>query len=74
MNELLFEGYGVPLVSYGVDALFSYYYNTPAGGAVPRTSLVVASGHQATHILPVVNDLLTPHGRRYEPFACTFFA
>ncbi|KAK5718724.1 Nuclear actin-protein involved in chromatin remodeling [Elasticomyces elasticus] len=49
MSELLFEGFGVPSVAYGVDSLFSYDYN---GG---RTGLVVGAGYTGTHIIPVVD-------------------
>ena len=27
MSELLFEGYTVPAVSYGIDGLYSLYHN-----------------------------------------------
>lgn len=32
MSELLFEGYRCPSILYGIDALFSHYYNRPAAG------------------------------------------
>ena len=32
MSELLFECYGVPSVTYGVDSLFSLYHNHPSPG------------------------------------------
>ncbi|BFZ57277.1 Actin-related protein 5 [Savitreella phatthalungensis] len=50
MTELLFECYGVPSLAYGIDALFSYHHNK--GG---REGLVVSAGHQATHLIPVVD-------------------
>ncbi|KAK5695126.1 Actin-related protein 5 [Elasticomyces elasticus] len=49
MSELLFEGFGVPAVAYGVDSLFSYAHN---GGT---TGLVVGAGYTGTHIIPVVD-------------------
>uniref|UniRef100_A0A8C9RW95 Actin-related protein 5 n=1 Tax=Scleropages formosus TaxID=113540 RepID=A0A8C9RW95_SCLFO len=56
MSELLFECYGVPHVSYGVDALFSFYYNnTRRGLPSPSTGLVVSSGYHCSHIVPVIN-------------------
>ncbi|KAI9009163.1 putative chromatin remodeling complex subunit [Hyaloraphidium curvatum] len=58
VSELLFEGYNVPSVCYGIDALFSYHANTPdpsSGG------LVISSGHEATHVLPY-----TPGNALYE--------
>ncbi|ORY86793.1 putative chromatin remodeling complex subunit [Protomyces lactucae-debilis] len=48
MNELLFECYGAPSVAYGIDHLFSFHEN---GG---HSGIVIGSGHQATHVLPVL--------------------
>eukprot|EP00049_Salpingoeca_infusionum_P012587 m.231177 g.231177 ORF g.231177 m.231177 type:complete len:731 (-) comp15216_c0_seq1:2435-4627(-) len=63
MNELLFECYQVPSVAYGVDALFSHFYNHP--DAATRTSLVISSGHHATYALPVINGRMdAQHARR----------
>ncbi|OBW69586.1 MAG: Thi4-domain-containing protein [Aureobasidium pullulans] len=50
MSEVLFELYGVPSASYGIDSLFSYAHN---GG---RTGLVVSSAYTSTHLLPVVDS------------------
>ncbi|KAL4646320.1 actin-related protein 5 [Arapaima gigas] len=56
MSELLFECYGVPHVSYGVDSLFSFYYNNSRRGLPPQTTgLVISSGYHCSHILPVIN-------------------
>ncbi|RKP24224.1 hypothetical protein SYNPS1DRAFT_23682 [Syncephalis pseudoplumigaleata] len=52
MSELAFECYGAPSVSYGVDALFSYYQN---GHSMERGGIVCSMGHAATHILPIVD-------------------
>lgn len=49
MNEILFEGYRVPSVVFGIDSLFAYKYN---GG---QNGLVVSSGNEATHLIPVVD-------------------
>ncbi len=50
LSQLLFEGYQVPSVCYGVDSLFSYYkYGRERG----NTGLLVRSGFMATHILPI---------------------
>lgn len=51
MNELLFEGYNIPKVAYGVDSLFSFYYNRPNS----QNGLVISSGNEATHIIPVIH-------------------
>ena len=48
-SELLFEAYGVPSVSYGVDSLFAAYAND-----VGSESLVVSSGEQHTTVIPMV--------------------
>ncbi|KAG1929070.1 actin-related protein 5 [Pimephales promelas] len=57
MSELLFEGYGVPRVAYGVDSLFSLYWNSAAAD-LPSTGLVLSSGHHCSHVLPVINGRL----------------
>ncbi|XP_062510427.1 actin-related protein 5-like isoform X2 [Corticium candelabrum] len=54
MSELLFECYHVPSVAYGIDGLFSLYYNQSQS----RNALVINSGFQSTHILPVLNGKL----------------
>lgn len=48
MTEMMFELYSVPKLAYGIDSLFSYYYNGGSSG------LVVSSGYTATHLIPVV--------------------
>lgn len=56
MSELLFECYGVPRVAYGVDSLFSFYYNSAQCGLdKPRTGLVLSSGYHCSHVLPFIN-------------------
>lgn len=55
MSELLFEAYSVPAVAYGVDALFSAYHSYAKKGNPLCDALIVSSGHQATHILPVLD-------------------
>ena len=61
MSELLFELYGVPSASYGIDSLFSYAHN---GG---KTGLVVSAGYMATNIVPVVDSKpLFTHATRLD--------
>ncbi|KAF6010554.1 hypothetical protein HII12_002795 [Brettanomyces bruxellensis] len=48
LTELLFETYSVPKCTFGVDSLFSFYYN---GG---HTGLVIGSGYNSTKLIPVV--------------------
>lgn len=59
VSELLFECYQVPAVSYSVDSLLSFYYNSTKtnGCKSPATSgLVVSSSHQATHVVPILES------------------
>lgn len=60
MSELLFECYGVPAVSYGIDALFSLYAHRARAGATADLghALVVSVGHGATHVMPVIDGRL----------------
>ncbi|XP_041369195.1 actin-related protein 5-like [Gigantopelta aegis] len=56
MTEMLFECYHIPQVVYGVDSLFSFYYNHPQ--AATGDALIVDCGYQTTHILPYLNGRL----------------
>ncbi len=58
MSELLLECYGVPGVGYGVDALLSGFYNCRQRGLPWQDSLVLATGHQTTYVLPVLDGKL----------------
>ncbi|KAI8060776.1 hypothetical protein BC940DRAFT_323050 [Gongronella butleri] len=51
MSELLFESYGVPSVTYGIDALFSHYENS---GENDDDGIIVSAGHSTTHIIPTI--------------------
>lgn len=50
MTEIIFECYGAPSLTYGIDSLFSYNYNKG------KTGLVVSSSYSATHVIPVYNS------------------
>ena len=50
MTEIIFECYGAPSLSYGIDSLFSYRYNQG------KTGLVVSSSYSSTHVIPVYNS------------------
>lgn len=52
ISELLFECYQVPKVSYGVDSLYSFYHNKRQNW--PCSGLIISSGYQCTHVLPVL--------------------
>jgi actin-related protein 5 len=54
VNELFFECYNVPGVSYGLDSAFSFHQNMPL--AQQRSpSLIISSGYQNTHVIPVID-------------------
>ena len=44
MNELLFENYMVPKVTYGIDGLFSLYKNQPNFAKEKSTAMVISLG------------------------------
>lgn len=50
MTEIIFECYGAPSLTCGIDSLFSYRHN---GG---NTGLVVSSSYSSTHLIPVYNQ------------------
>ena len=64
MSELLFECYHVPQVAYGIDALFSLYFNQSSllGKSLTELestdALVISCGYQTIHVLPVLNGRL----------------
>lgn len=77
MSELIFELYGAPSLMFGVDSLFSLFYNQPdIGYAITSIStdvidleddghaLVLSAGHHASFILPVVAGQWIPHHTR----------
>lgn len=47
--ELLFETYGAPKVTLGIDSLFSFYANSPK-----KDGIVINVGHELTHVIPVL--------------------
>lgn len=75
MSELLFECYGAPSVAYGIDALFSAHHNFSLEGYELEDALIVSSGHQTSHILPVLGGHLdSTHCKRYASLASAFLA
>ncbi|GAA6012257.1 hypothetical protein JCM10207_002780 [Rhodosporidiobolus poonsookiae] len=52
MTELLFESYGAPSVSYGVDSLLSLYSNSPK--PLSTDALLISSSTASTHVIPVL--------------------
>lgn len=53
MTELMFEGYGVPSLTYGIDALFAYH---GASEQPQRAGISIHSGNEATYIIPVSSE------------------
>jgi len=65
MTELLFEGYSVPKVSYGLDALFSAYLNiSPAFDSKNSSFLVISVGFHTVTFIPVVEGVVATEGVR----------
>lgn len=51
LYELLFETYSVPGATFGIDHLFANYANN---GGQPKDGLVIGTGHESTHVIPVL--------------------
>ena len=59
MTELMFELYGVPSLTYGIDMLYSYYYNNYSqikNNYSLGNCLIISSSNQVTHIVPVIDN------------------
>ena len=58
ITELLFEAYGVPSICYGIDMLFSLYYNESEfkNSNFNYNGLIISSSFQTTHIVPIVQN------------------
>ncbi|KAK4052358.1 Nuclear actin-protein involved in chromatin remodeling [Microbotryomycetes sp. JL201] len=52
-TELLFEGYSVPSVAYGVDSLFAFHNH--AASSDTRDGLIISSSTASTHVIPVLD-------------------
>lgn len=63
-NELMFECYGAPAVSYAVDSLCGYFNSSEMGSSL-RDGMIINSGCNATHIIPILNgSQLISHSKR----------
>ncbi|XP_023025076.2 actin-related protein 5 [Leptinotarsa decemlineata] len=51
MSELLFEGYGVPGIVYGVDSQFAYHFSQDNPS---ENALIINLGYQTCHVIPVL--------------------
>ena len=56
VSELVFECYHVPALSYSVDSLLAFYYNSQVGGQSPRNGIIVDSSHTSTHLIPILDS------------------
>ena len=59
VSEILFECYHIPALSYCVDSLLAFHYNTTKlnGCTSPaKSGIIIDSSHQSTHIIPVLNS------------------
>lgn len=63
MNELLFENYQIPKVSYGIDGLFSLYQNTPNFDS-NTTAMIISFGFHSVHFMPIIQGKLDPDQMR----------
>ncbi|KAH8295145.1 hypothetical protein KR018_007963 [Drosophila ironensis] len=64
MSELLFECYGIPAVSYGIDALYSWEHYQQKRKQV-SDALIISFGYSTTHVIPVLNGKIQlEHVRR----------
>ncbi|GMM35438.1 Arp5 protein [Saccharomycopsis crataegensis] len=54
MYQLLFEGYNVPSVVFGLSDLFSFHYNNRNN--TNKSSLILGCGNQSTNIIPVIDS------------------
>ncbi|KAK4704497.1 actin-related protein 5, partial [Phenoliferia sp. Uapishka_3] len=52
MSELIFESYGAPSLSYGLDSLFSFHANSKGPS---QDGLVISSSTSSSHVIPVLN-------------------
>ncbi|KAI9579045.1 hypothetical protein GQX74_005928 [Glossina fuscipes] len=55
LNELLFECYEVPAVSYGIDSMFSWHRNKHA---YESNALILSLGYHTTHVMPILGGQL----------------
>ena len=59
VSELLFECYHIPALSYCVDSLLSFYYNTMELNScknVARSGIIIDASHTTTHVIPVIDS------------------
>ncbi|KAK3910942.1 Actin-related protein 5 [Frankliniella fusca] len=65
MSELLFECYGVPGISYGVDALFSYHCKEEGNLQRSQSGIIINLGYHTIHIIPIIDGVVdVAHARR----------
>jgi actin-related protein 5 len=62
MNELLFENYQIPKVSYGIDGLFSLFQNE--SNFADTTAMIISFGFHSVHFIPIIKGKLDPDQMR----------
>jgi actin-related protein 5 len=55
-SEILFEAYHIPALSYCVDSLLAFHYNTATSNIQSKTGIIIDSSHTSTHIIPVLDS------------------
>lgn len=50
--QILFETFNLPKVAFGIDSLFSFYYNTQANNK--SNGIVINCSHEETDIIPIM--------------------
>ena len=58
ISELVFECYHIPALSYCVDSLLAFHYNTQSlnqCSSPARSGIIIDSSHQSTHVIPIFN-------------------
>lgn len=63
--EIMFEAYEAPAICFGIDALFSYFYNRHSirRGRISYArddAVLLSCGYNSTHVLPIVQGRLAP--------------
>lgn len=55
ISEMLFELYGIPSLSFGVDFLYALYHNDiKYRETEPYNAMIISSSYQSTHVVPII--------------------
>ena len=74
MNELLFECYHVPQAAFGIDSLYSLYYNQPMQGKIPNSKkdFKPFQVKESTQQLIRVTSFFDPHSQLASEYPLLF--